>query len=162
MHAMLTIVNQIQLFKTNSGAEPPLTPAALRVALQSPAQFRMNLPNKLTFPIIWDSGASISISPDKKDFVGPFKDLSIVTRLQGLAKGLAIKGEGHVMWAITNTTGMLQILKIPAYYVPGAKVWLLSVQSLLQKYSNEKVDFNSEKLTLSGNPSDPTCNAIEV
>ena len=162
MHAMLTIMNQIQLSKTNSGAEPPLTPAALRVALQSSAQFRMSLPKESTFPIIWDSGASISISPNKKDFVGPFKEVNIMTKLQGLVKGLAIKGEGHVMWAITDTTGMLRILKIPAYYVPGAKVRLLSVQSLLQKYSDEKVDVDSEKLTLSGNPSDPTRNAVEV
>lgn len=52
-----------------------------------------------------------------------------MTRLQGLAKGLEI--------AITDTTGMLLILKIPNYYVPGAKVGLISVQSLLQRYSNQ-------------------------
>ena len=75
---------------------------------------------------------------------------------------MAIKGEGHVMWAITDTTGILRILKIPAYDVPGAKVRLLIVQSLLQKYNNERVNVDSEKLTLSGNPLDPTCNAIEV
>ena len=78
-----------------------------------------------------------------------------MTQLQGLAKGLAIKGEGHVVWAITDSTGMLRILRIPAYYEPGSKVCLLSVQSLLQKYSNEKVHVDSKKLTLSYNPLDP-------
>ena len=67
MHDMLTIMNQIQLSKTNSGADPLLTPAALSIVLQLPAQFLMSLPKESTFPIIWDSVSSVSIS---KDFVG--------------------------------------------------------------------------------------------
>ena len=66
------------------------------------------------------------------------------------------------MVAITDTTGMLCILKIPAGYVPNAQVCLFSVQSLLQKYSDGKVDVNSENLSLSGSPLDPTHNASEV
>ncbi|KAI2494231.1 hypothetical protein MHU86_20288 [Fragilaria crotonensis] len=44
----------------------------LRMALQAPARMREALgPKANTSPIIWDSGASISITPDLSDFEGP-------------------------------------------------------------------------------------------
>ena len=45
-----------------------LSPTALKVALQSPQLFCSAM-SKSTFQVIWDSGASVSISPDKADFV---------------------------------------------------------------------------------------------
>ena len=48
-----------------------LPPSCFRMALQAPAKFRNAMKKESTFSIIWDSGASISISPNKDDFVGP-------------------------------------------------------------------------------------------
>ena len=36
-------------------------------------------------------------------------------QLKGIAKGLQIEGEGHVMWAMHNTDEMLWLIKIPAF-----------------------------------------------
>jgi hypothetical protein len=46
-------------------------PSCFRMVLQAPAKFRNAMKKELTFSIIWDSGASISISPNKGDFIGP-------------------------------------------------------------------------------------------
>jgi hypothetical protein len=107
-------------------------PSCFRVALQAPAKFRNAMKKELTFSIIWDSGASISILPNKEDFVGPMTSPGIGTRLKGIAKGLSIQGKGYVMWPVLNTSGQLRALKVPACYVPQARVRLLSTTSLLQ------------------------------
>ncbi|KAI2493992.1 hypothetical protein MHU86_20523 [Fragilaria crotonensis] len=69
----------------------------LRMALQAPARMREALgPKANTSPIIWDSGASISITPDISDFEGPVTSPGTITQLKGIAKGLQIKGQGEV------------------------------------------------------------------
>ncbi len=73
-------------------------------------------------------------------------------RLKGLAKGLNIAGQGHMMWLIMDTMGMLQAIKVPAYHVPGCNVHLLSTSSLLQMYPPETISLEKGKLTLSGEP----------
>jgi hypothetical protein len=92
-------------------------PTILCMALQAPGCFRDLLPSS-TYSVIWDSGASVSISPDKNDFVGPLKSPGAITQLKGIAKGLQIEGFGHVMWAINDSSGNLQMVKVPAYYAP--------------------------------------------
>jgi hypothetical protein len=74
------------------------TPTLLKqVALLAPHQFRSSMPPDSTFSVIWDSGASVTISPDKHDFVGPISRPSTITQLKGIiAKGLRIEGEGKV------------------------------------------------------------------
>ena len=45
--------------------------ALLRMALQAPLRFHDSISdNTNTYPIIWDSGASFSVSPSRDDFVG--------------------------------------------------------------------------------------------
>jgi hypothetical protein len=68
-----------------------------KMALQSSDRFRESLPKTSMFPVIWNSGASISITPDRKDFVGPINTPGHITQLQGIAKGLKIEGQGHVL-----------------------------------------------------------------
>jgi len=64
----------------------------------------------------------MSITHDKRDFVGPLKSPGFKTQHKGIAKGLRIEGHGHVMWAMHDTEGMLRLIKLPAYYVPKCKV----------------------------------------
>ena len=122
----------------------------LRMALQSTDCFRKSLAKTATFPVIWDSGASISITPDRKDFVGPINTPGPITQLQGIAKGLRIEGQGHVLWAMQDTLGNLRIIKVPAYLVSCIKVRLLSTTSLLQAYPGETITIEAHQLTLSG------------
>ncbi len=113
-------------------------------------RFRESLPKTATFSVIWDSGASISITPDRKDFVGPINTPGPITHLQGIAKGLRIEGQGHVVWAMQDTLGNLRIIKAPAYLVSRIKVRLLSTTSLLQAYPGETITIEAHQLTLGG------------
>ena len=83
-----------------------------------------------TFPVTFDSGATITISPFREDFVDYAASEGSV--LQGLAKGLEIEGTGTVRWAMTLDDGTTTVLEAPAYYVPAARCRLLSPQSYLQ------------------------------
>jgi hypothetical protein len=48
-----------------------------------------------TFTVIWDSGASQSITNDKRDFVGPIKSVPLGSKLSRMAQGLNIAGMGN-------------------------------------------------------------------
>jgi hypothetical protein len=93
------------------------------------------------------------MSFNKRNFVGPLTKPKLMTCLKGIAKGLTSKGEGHVLWAMHDTKGMLQLVKVPALYVLNCQARLLSTSSLLQTYPGEKVDLEVDKATLSGMPS---------
>lgn len=138
----------------------PSNPAVLRMALQAPTRFRNAMPKESMFRVIWDSGASVSVSPHKSDFVGPYSKPPIAIKLKGLAKGLNIQGQGHVMWMIMDTSGMLRAIKVPAYHVPGCNIRLLSTSSLTQTYPGEKIVIEEGKLTLSGSPGQPTRGSV--
>ena len=126
----------------------------IRMALQSTDRFRQSMPAASTFPVIWDSGASISITFDRNDFVGPITAPGTITQLQGIAKGLRIEGQGHVLWSIIDTFGNLRTIKVPAYLVSRIKVRLLSTTSLLQAYPDETITIEAHQLTLSGSALD--------
>jgi hypothetical protein len=126
------------------------------MALQAPARMRESLgPIANTSPIIWDSGASISITPDLSDFQGSVTSPGTITQLKGIAKGLQIKGQGKVTWAVHDQLGNLRLLNVPAFHVPNIKVRLLSTMSLFQTYPNETITILEPScLTLSGVASD--------
>ena len=105
--------------------------------------------------VIWDSGASISISPSRDDFVGPISSVPSTARINGLLKGAKIAGKGYVAWSFIDKTGMLRTVKLPAYYLPQAKVRLLSTTSLLQHYPSESIHQNDKGLYLSGSQTGP-------
>jgi hypothetical protein len=79
------------------------------MALQAPASMRESLGPKEanTSPIIWDSGATISTTPDLYNFQRPVTLPGTVTQLKGIAKGLQIKGQGRVIWAVHDHLGNL-------------------------------------------------------
>jgi hypothetical protein len=79
----------------------------LRMALQSTDRFRESLPKTTEFPVIWDFSASMSITLDHKDFVGPINTPGPITQLQDITKGQQIEGQGHVLWAKQDTLGNL-------------------------------------------------------
>jgi hypothetical protein len=126
------------------------------MALQAPTHVRNEMPKEAQFHVIWDSGASVIVMSHRLDFVGHYSKPLVSIRLKGLAKGLNIAGLGHVMWLIMDTTGMLQSIKVPAYHVPDCNTCLLSVSSLLQTYQAETISLEKGKLTLSGEPGQPT------
>ena len=93
---------------------------AVRSAFVAPSATQAVLGKDKHYPVIWDSGASICISPNHSDFVGPLSKQTRNHRLQGIGKGLKVEGSGHVAWSFVDSLGMLRTLKIPGLYVPQA------------------------------------------
>ena len=60
------------------------------------------------FNVIWDTGASVSITPNKSDFIefNPNVDNSY---LEGVSKDLIIEGEGIVEWNMVDVNEKLKI-----------------------------------------------------
>jgi hypothetical protein len=82
------------------------------------------------------------------------------TKLKGVAKGLLIQGKGHVLWSVLDEQGMLHHLKLPAFYVPSARVGLMSMTSTIQIYTGEKIELMPSQARLSGKSNDPTNGAV--
>jgi hypothetical protein len=110
--------------------------------------------------VIWDSGAIITISNDKRDFVGGIKKLGLITQLKGIAKGLRIEGQGHVILVMHNANGYLRKVRVPAFFVPKCRVKLLSTTSLLQEHKNQTIKIEAHQMTPSGIVDNPTKGAI--
>ena len=80
------------------------------------------------FPVIWDTGASRSVSPNKEDFKGAIRP-SLTKSLTGLANGLDVCGEGEVKWTVMADNGLPFTMEHTAYYVPGSPCRLMSCQT---------------------------------
>jgi Reverse transcriptase (RNA-dependent DNA polymerase) len=115
-----------------------------------------------SFPIIWDSGASVSLSFCKKDFVGKIKPVRRSSRIRGIKGDLDIKGIGTVRWAMFDDTHKLRIIEVPAYYAPDARTRLLSTSHLLQTYEGEEIAMQATRIRLTGIQGDPRRQPITV
>jgi hypothetical protein len=84
-------------------------------------------------PVIFDTGASLGITFDKRDFDGPLTVPDGDLRLGGMAQGLKIEGIGPVTWTFRNDDGSEVQIRSNCYYVPGAQAQLISPQRLFNK-----------------------------
>ena len=134
---------------------------ALQIALHSPSAFRTAQGPQASYPIIWDSGASVSITNSKSDFVSFNPDPSLPT-LKSLGGTHQVKGEGIVNWKFQDGNGMLRSVKMKAFYIPECSMRLLSTSSLLQEYSDETIHLDGSSLHLSGIPGDPERASVTV
>jgi hypothetical protein len=75
--------------------------------------------------IIVDSGASVTLSPHKEDFIGSITPCQPTT-VKGIGSGLAIKGIGTVRYITPCGVD----IRVQAIYVPDCPVCLLSPQQL--------------------------------
>lgn len=102
-----------------------------------------------TFNIIRDTGASISISPNKKDFVD-FKKIMDSSFRAGVSKRLKVEGEGIVQWNMIDANGNIRKLQISALYVPSCNLTLLRPDSITKMYPDESISFIESGIALSG------------
>jgi hypothetical protein len=84
------------------------------------------------WPNLGYSGASVSLSYDKKDFVGELRKPSTIMKLKGIAKGIRIEGIAHASFSMTDSTRQLRTVRTKAVYCPQSTVKLLSITALLQ------------------------------
>ena len=105
-----------------------------------------------SYPVIWDSGATKSISPYKSDFIGKIEPAPLGLRIRGIAQGLKVEGVGKVAWSVTDQNNKLRTIIVPAFYVPSAGARLLSIPGLLEAYPTETITFGAggKFLVLSG------------
>ncbi|KAL3911553.1 MAG: hypothetical protein SGARI_001593 [Bacillariaceae sp.] len=87
-------------------------------------------------PIVIDTGASISITPFKSDFIEPPRTNSKIPALKGLAHKTEVAGWGKVSWIIGDMYGVVHRVETYAYYVPEATIRLYSPQSHFQEQNN--------------------------
>ena len=133
----------------------------LRVALQSPGKFCNSLAKDDAFPVIWDSGASVSITSNRGDFI-EYNPKPGINRLNGIGSGLQVLGSGTVAWNFVDEKGNLRELKVIAYHFPDAKVRLISTQGFLAQYPREGVTIDSQTLRISGDPHNSSKQSISV
>ena len=102
----------------------------------------------LRHPVIFDTGASLGITFDKNDFDGPLTLPEGDLRLRGMAQGLRIEGIGTVTYTFQNGNDDEVEIKSNCFYIPKAKVHLLSPQRLFcqkqgvsGKYQGDETSF---------------------
>ena len=83
-------------------------------------------------PVVIDSGASRSLTPNLSDFVGPLRECSVDT-LKGLGGKSLVVGVGTVEWTIRDLYGKTGKVRTEAYYVPSAEIRLFSPQTYFQE-----------------------------
>jgi hypothetical protein len=84
-------------------------------------------------PLIFDTGASYSITANKSDFVSEIIPITEGT-MQGIGNLIEIKGKGWVEWDIIDQHNVIARVRTQAYYIPEASdVRLFSPQTYFQE-----------------------------
>ena len=92
---------------------------------------------------MFDSGASISITPYAEDFVGDIDhNIDPSTKmLLGISSATNIVGVGKMSLLVYTDTGAKHKLETKAYLVPDARVRLLSLCRYRDEYPNQGCSF---------------------
>ena len=80
------------------------------------------------YPIVIDTGASISVSPNINDFVDGISEAN-VHDLKGLNHSTKVHGMGMVEWTIYDVYHSVKTIRTMAFYVPDATIRLFSPQT---------------------------------
>ena len=138
---------------------------ATMIVQSVPACFRSKVTSSTNpsspFNLIWDTGASICITPSRDDFVEYYKG-SDVKEVKGLSEKVKVKGYGFVEWTVQGANGVFRTIKLKAYHLPQSNARLLSTNVLLTSYKGEQIHVTANYMELSGNYQDPSKPAIIV
>jgi hypothetical protein len=107
--------------------------------------------NQLVIPIVIDTGASISVTGVKSDFVGTLHKVDPGASLQGLNNEVKVHAVGTVCWTIRDQHDRIGIVQTSAYYVPDAQVRLFSPQTSLIECNQGKLVVTKNEATLEVN-----------
>ena len=103
----------------------------------SPSQiFLSHHAKQPSMPTVIDSGASMSLSPLRGDFI-TFQDSS--STITGVSAKAQVKGVGTVRWQIIDQKGTPCTIETKAYYVPEAGIRLYSPQSHFREKSSGRL-----------------------
>ena len=99
------------------------TPAAYNTALDGGIRdFINNNPSGISdcFPVIFNMGAGLAITPSRNDFTGPITPIPSLC-LGGMANGMLIERKGMIQWSF-RTQSATVIAKSECYLVPDCLV----------------------------------------
>ncbi|KAI2509642.1 hypothetical protein MHU86_4762 [Fragilaria crotonensis] len=101
------------------------------------------------YPIVIDSGASVSITPNINDFVNGIHPTQL-SDLKGLEGATKVHGQGIVEWTVFDLMDVVRTIRTTAYYVPSATIRLFSPQSYFQESNSGSylMDAHTTRLTL--------------
>ncbi|MGH7974178.1 MAG: hypothetical protein ACREBR_01535, partial [bacterium] len=106
--------------------------------------------NSAGFNVIVDSGASIPVTPCRKDFKGDLKAPPKDLTLKGISSGLPVQGIGILTWYFVDNMGIIQKIETEGLYVPEMTTRLFSPQSYMRKNNNDRsyyMDRHDSKFT---------------
>ena len=95
-------------------------------------------------PIVFDSGASTTITPYKSDFVEGVNtnpDAIGSSQILGIGANAAVKGVGRIRLSVYTDSGAKREIITDALYVPDARIRLLSVCRYREEYSGQGCSF---------------------
>ena len=84
-----------------------------------------NIESPHSFPVIFDCGATLAISPSEEEFVRPIAPFQIDRRLGGMAGDMHISGIGSIEWSFRVGKKLLAAHSM-CYYVPNSTAWFIS------------------------------------
>ena len=84
--------------------------------------------NGALFPIVINSGVTVSVSYVKEDFVELLKPLPF-QQMKALTETLDVAGRGTIQWIFNDDAGQVTIIQTEVYYVPDMTMQLLSPQA---------------------------------
>ncbi|CAJ1961149.1 unnamed protein product, partial [Cylindrotheca closterium] len=83
-------------------------------------------------PMVIDTGASVSITPHKSDFISKVRP-SQLKSINGLQGSCEVVGSGTVEWTVRDVYGSVRRIRTTAYLVPSAQIRLFSPQCYFQE-----------------------------
>jgi hypothetical protein len=109
--------------------------------------YHVVVPSDNNIPIVFDTGASTSVTPLRSDFVHDLAQPSI-SALNGLKVHIDVVGSGLVQWTIIDLYGTIRTIRTMAHFVPEAKIRLFSPQVYFQEKNEGFCELTKNRLKL--------------
>jgi hypothetical protein len=84
-----------------------------------------NVGKRDDIPIVFDTGASMSLTPLREDFEGEV-GVPPITTMHGLQGAVKVVGVGKVSWTVFDAYGVVRVIKTTAYLVPEGNIRLFT------------------------------------
>ena len=112
-------------------------------------------PANLDGQVLFDSGANCCLTNRRDDFSSDFIQHSPTNTIDGIGKGLDVKGYGTMAWTFKSEDGMYRTLRLPCYYVPTVNHRIALLQCILEAYDDKVITMTRTSMILSGTDSVP-------
>jgi hypothetical protein len=89
------------------------------------APYGLHTVNDPHIPVVVDTGASISLTPNISDFIGPIKAPNLKS-LHGLGEPTSVEWQGIIEWQAGDVLGTVRTIRTHGYLVKTAPIRLFS------------------------------------